>query len=417
MKLNYTHTLYASYNGYITQAVINIFPPLIFIVFQKYFGISLTQIGLLSSFNFAVQMIIDFLAIKFIDKIGLQTSYSFCSYIFCFRFIFTWCTPFYINPYLAILICFFINALGGGLIEVLISPIVEALPEKQKTKAMNILHSFYCWGSMAVVIFSTLYFNIFGIENWRYMSMIWALIPLVNIFLFANVPINILKTHKDNMHDNNTVSIRKLLSVKIVLIFAVLMICAGASEQSIAQWVSLFAELGLNVNKSIGDIFGACMFAFCMGIVRLIYAMNSEKINIEKALMISSLFCVFGYIVTAFSPYAFLSLIGCGITGLSVAIMWPSVFSLASKSYSKGGTAMFAMLALAGDVGCSLGPAIVGFVSNNESIINKFSFIMINNNSVQLSIKTGIFFAVFFPIIMFITLFLFKKIENYNINI
>ena len=409
MKLNYTHTLYASYNGYVTQAIINIFPPLIFIMFQKDFNISLTQIGLLSSFNFAVQMIIDFLAIKFIDKIGYRIPIVAAHIFASLGLLLLGILPFYIEPYLGILICFFINAISGGLIEVLVSPIVEALPEKQKTKAMNILHSFYCWGSMAVVIFSTLYFNVFGIENWRYMSMIWALVPFVNIFLFANVPINILKTHKDNMNEDNTVSIRKLLSVKIVLVFIILMICAGASEQSIAQWVSLFAEIGLNVDKTFGDLFGACMFAFCMGTVRLIYGMKSESINIEKALIISSLFCILGYFTTVFSPYAFISLIGTAISGLSVAIMWPSVFSLASKNYPKGGTAMFALLALAGDIGCSVGPGIVGIVSNSKNIVNRFYFILINNNSVQAPLKIGILFAVFFPIFMLIVLLLFKN--------
>ena len=409
MKLNYTHTLYASYIGYITQAIINIFPPLVFIMFQKDFNISLTQIGLLSSFNFGIQMLIDFLAIKFIDKIGYRIPIVSAHIFAALGLFLLGILPFYIEPYLGILICFFINAISGGLIEVLVSPIVEALPDKQKTKAMNILHSFYCWGSMLVVIVSTLYFNIFGIENWKYMSMIWAIIPFCNIFLFANVPLNVLKTHEDNMKSDNTVSIRKLLSVKIVLLFVILMICAGASEQSIAQWVSLFAEVGLNVNKTVGDIFGACMFAFCMGIVRLIYGMKSESINIEKALIISSLFCVFGYIVTVFSPYPFLSLIGCGISGLSVAIMWPSVFSLASKTYNKGGTAMFAMLALAGDIGCSIGPGIVGIVSNNKNISDKFSAIIVNSDSIQIGLKIGILFAIIFPVLMFLVLFLFKN--------
>ncbi|MEI0747318.1 MFS transporter [Brachyspira pulli] len=409
MKLNYTHTLYASYIGYITQAIINIFPPLVFIMFQKDFNISLTQIGLLSSFNFGIQMLIDFLAIKFIDKIGYRIPIVSAHIFAALGLFLLGILPFYIEPYLGILICFFINAISGGLIEVLVSPIVEALPDKQKTKAMNIVHSFYCWGSMLVVIVSTLYFNIFGIENWKYMSMIWAIIPFCNIFLFANVPLNVLKTHEDNMKSDNTVSIRKLLSVKIVLVFVILMICAGASEQSIAQWVSLFAEVGLNVNKTVGDIFGACMFVFCMGIVRLIYGMKSESINIEKALIISSLFCVFGYIVTVFSPYPFLSLIGCGISGLSVAIIWPSVFSLASKTYNKGGTAMFAMLALAGDIGCSIGPGIVGIVSNNKNISDKFSAIIVNSDSIQIGLKIGILFAIIFPVIMFVVLVLFKN--------
>ncbi|WP_020003775.1 MFS transporter [Brachyspira innocens] len=402
LKDNHKLTLYSCYIGYITQAIINIFPPLVFIMFQKNFNISLTQIGILSSFNFAVQMIVDFLSIKFIDKIGYRVPIVAAHIFSALGLFLLGVLPFYIEPYLAMLICFFINAISGGLIEVLVSPIVEALPEKQKTKAMNILHSFYSWGSMIVVILSTLYFNIFRIDNWRYMSMLWALVPFINIFLFANVPLNVLKTHEDNMNANNVVSIRKLLSVKIVLVFSVLMICAGASEQSIAQWVSLFAEAGLNVDKTIGDIFGACMFAFCMGIVRLIYGMNSEKIDIKKALLISSFLCIIGYLITVFSPYAFLSLIGCAVSGLSVAMMWPSVFSLSSKIYSKGGTAMFALLALAGDAGCSLGPFIVGIVSND--IYNNF-----NNAIVESSLKVGILFAVFFPILMFIVLLFFKN--------
>ena len=411
MKLNYTHTLYASYTGYVTQAIINIFPPLIFIIFQRDFNISLTHIGLLASFNFAVQMLIDFLAIKFIDKIGYRIPIVAAHVCSALGLILLGILPFYMEPYTAILICFFINAIGGGLIEVLVSPIVEALPDKQKTKAMNILHSFYCWGSMAVIIFSTLYFNIFGIENWKYISMLWAIVPFINIFLFANVPLNLLKTHEDNMNNDNTVSIRKLLSAKIVLVFVVLMICAGASEQSISQWVSLFAEIGLNVDKSVGDIFGACMFAFCMGIVRLVYGMKSESINIEKALIISSLFCIVGYFITVFSPYAFLSLIGCGISGLSVAIMWPSVFSLAARNYSKGGTAMFALLALAGDIGCSIGPGMVGIISNSKYISNIF----INDNAAYSTLKIGILFAVIFPIIMFIVLLFFKNRKNSTI--
>mgnify|MGYP000216554393 CR=1 FL=1 len=232
---------------------------------------------------------------------------------------------------------------------------------------MNILHSFYCWGWMFIVILSTIYFKIFGIENWRYLSIFWAIFPIICSILFLKVPINTLKSEGN---ENNSISIRKLLSVRIVLAFVLLMICSGASEHAVAQWVSFFAEVGLNVNKTVGDLFGACMFAFCMGIVRLIYGMKSENIDINKALTVSSIFCMFGYLIIAFSPIAFLSLIGCTIVGLSVGIMWPSVFSLASKTYPKGGTAMFAVLALAGDVGCSIGPGIVGIISNNKTIIN-----------------------------------------------
>ena len=409
IKFNYTHTLYASYLCYINQAMVNIFPTLIFIAFQKQFGISIERIAFLISFNFIIQIIVDFLSAKFVDKIGYRIPIVFANIIIAFGFILLGILPFYINPFTAILICYFLNAIGGGLTEVLVSPIVEALPEKQKVKAMNILHSFYCWGWMFIVILSTIYFKIFGIENWRYLSIFWAIFPIICSILFLKVPINTLKSEGN---ENNSISIRKLLSVRIVLAFVLLMICSGASEHAVAQWVSFFSEVGLNVNKTVGDLFGACMFAFCMGIVRLIYGMKSENIDINKALTVSSIFCMFGYLIIAFSPIAFLSLIGCAIVGLSVGIMWPSVFSLASKTYPKGGTAMFAVLALAGDVGCSIGPGIVGIISNNKTIINKFSYIISNNDIIQIGLKAGIFFAIIFPILIFIILFMLRRSEK-----
>ena len=410
IKFNYTHTLYASYLCYVNQAMVNIFPTLIFIYFQREFGISVEGIAFLISFNFAMQVIIDFLSAKFVDKIGYRIPIVFANICISVGFILLGILPFYINPFIAILICYFLNAMGGGLTEVLVSPIVEALPQKQKVKAMNILHSFYCWGWMFIVILSTAYFKIFGIENWRYLSILWAILPIFCSILFIKVPINTLKS-EDN--ENNSVSIRKLLSVHVVLAFILLMICSGASEHAVVQWVSFFAEVGLNVNKSIGDIFGTCMFAFCMGMARLIYGMKSENIDINKALSITAILCIIGYFIIVFSPFSFLSLIGCAIVGLSVGIMWPSVFSLASKTYPKGGTAMFAILALAGDVGCSIGPGIVGIVSNNKTIINKFSYIITNNDITQIGLKSGIFFAIIFPILMFTILFI-LRINNKN---
>lgn len=409
IKFNYTHTLYSSYLCYVNQALVNIFPTLIFIYFQREFGISVEKIAFLISFNFIIQMLIDFLSAKFVDRIGYRIPIVFANICAGIGFILLGILPFYINPFVAILISYFLNAIGGGMIEVLVSPIVEALPEKQKVKAMNILHSFYCWGLMLVVLFSTAYFRIFGIENWRYLSIFWAILPIICSILFTKVPINTLKFNDEN---NNSVSLRKLLSVRIVLAFIILMICSGASEHAVVQWVSFFAEVGLNVNKTVGDLFGTCMFAFCMGIVRLIYGMKSKNIDINKALTVSSIFCMFGYLIIAFSPIAFLSLIGCAIVGLSVGIMWPSVFSLASKTYPKGRTAMFAVLALAGDVGCSIGPGIVGIISNNKTIINKFSYIISNNDIIQIGLKAGIFFAIIFPILIFIILFMLRRSEK-----
>ncbi len=403
----YTHTLYASYIAYINQAIVNIFPTLIFIVFKNDFNLSISQIAFLSSFNFLMQMIVDFLAIKYIEKIGYRKTIVIAHISSTLGFILLGILPFMINPFNALLLVFFINAISGGLIEVLISPIVEALPEKQKTKVMNILHSFYCWGSMFVIIFSTLFFNIYSINNWKYLSFIWAIIPAINTFIFAKVPINTLSTNNDHTSENNIVSIRKLLSVKIVMIFVVLMICAGASEMAMAQWISFFTETALNIDKSFGDIFGASMFAFCMGIMRVIFAIKSDKINIIHSLMIASLFCIIGYIIASLASNAIISIIGCAIVALSVSIMWPSIFSLSAKLYSKGATSMFALLALSGDIGCSIGTFLVGTVSKSKlSII--FSSIIQNNTE----IKIGILSVIVFPIIMLITLLMAKKYKS-----
>lgn len=381
--MTYRHTKYACYLGYITQAIINNLAPLLFAAFQTQFHISLEQISLLISMNFGIQIIVDFFAAKFVDKIGCRPCVM-AAHLFSVAGLVSLGVLPYALPcaYAGLLTAIILNAVGGGLTEVLISPIIEALPGDEKAAAMSLLHSFYCWGHVGVVILSTIYFTAAGIENWRFLPFLWAAVPLFNTFLFAAVP---LKPLIEDAHE--PMSLKKLLSVKVFWLLILMMICSGASEQAMSQWVSFFAEKGLHVSKTAGDLLGPCAFAACMGISRTFYGLKGSKIKLKRALALNSLLCAAAYITAVFSPWPLLALFGCALCGFSVGIMWPGVYSLSSVNYPLGGTAMFALLALAGDVGCCAGPALVGIVSEGAGTLN-----------------AGLLAAVVFPLVLIISI-------------
>lgn len=398
MTFTYKHTMYASFIGYIVQAIINNFIPLLFLTFQSSYNIPISKITFLVTFNFGFQLLIDFLSAGFIDKIGYRLSVIIAHICAGLGLISLTILPeIFSDPFIGLLISVMIYAIGGGLIEVLISPIVEACPTDNKEAAMILLHSFYCWGHVSVVLISTIFFSVFGILNWKYLAIFWSLIPIFNIFLFIKVPI--LHLIEDG---ENSLTVKELLSNKIFWLMILLMICAGASEQSVSQWASTFAEKTLNGNKALGDLAGPMFFAIMMGISRTIYGKLGEKINLKLLMIFCSLLCFISYIIISLSPWPLLSLIGCGICGFSVGILWPGTFSISSSILKKGGTALFAFLALAGDVGCSLGPTIVGRLSS-----------IFNDN-----IKIGILFSSIFPILLIIGIILSginKKIKFNNI--
>ena len=379
IKDNYNHTIYASYIGYITQAIINNFIPLLFLTFQRSYAISLDKIALLVSLNFGVQLIVDFLAAKFVDRIGYRISIVSAHVLCCVGLLGLSVFPdIFPDAYGGIVAAVMLYAVGGGLIEVLVSPIVEACPTDKKEGAMSLLHSFYCWGHVFVVLMSTLFFTLAGIGNWRILSCLWAIVPLVNCFYFMAVPIQVL------VEDGQGMSIGQLFKNKMFWILFLLMLCAGASEQGMSQWASAFAENGLGVSKTVGDLAGPCAFAIFMGCSRLFYGKFSEKIKLQRFMLLSCGLCVFSYLLAGLAPLPFLNLIGCALCGLSVGIMWPGSFSMAAKALNRGGTAMFALLALAGDLGCSSGPAVVGFVSE----------------ALGGNLKLGVLAAVGFPIVL-----------------
>ena len=356
--LNYNHTVYASFIGFIVQAIINNFTPLLFLTFSSQFDLPLTQITLLITINFAVQFIVDLFAAFYVDKIGYQKAVLLAHGFSFIGLVLLAILPHQLNqPFIGLIISVVIFAIGGGLLEVILSPIVEASPTKHKESAMSLLHSFYCWGAVGTILISTIFFLIFGIESWKWLAVLWALIPIVNIYNFATCPIEYL------VDEENGMKVTELFRKPLFWIAICLMICSGASELAMAQWASAYAEAALGLSKTIGDLAGPCMFAVAMGISRVIFGKYGERIDLMKFMASSGILCVICYFLTALSSNPILGLIGCIVCGFSVGIMWPGTISISSKEFPMGGTAMFALLAMAGDLGGSIGPGIVGRVT------------------------------------------------------
>lgn len=357
---NYQKTMYACFIGYIVQAVVNNFVPLLFVVFQDSYHIPLSQITALITINFLIQLGVDLLSAGVVDKLGYRTCVLLAHGCAAAGLVLLAFLPDLLpNPFAGILIAVGIYAVGGGLIEVLISPILEACPTKNKEKAMSLLHSFYCWGHVGVVLISTVFFRLAGVGNWRILTVLWALIPVGNLVLFAGAPIYSL--HEEG---ETGLTLRELFTKKIFWILMLMMLCAGASEQAVSQWASIFAEKGLGVSKTVGDLAGPMAFAALMGTSRLIYGKYGDRLNLNRFMTLSCFLCIAAYGCISLIPNAAVGLAGCAVCGFSVGILWPGTFSKASAAVKGGGTAMFALLALAGDLGCSGGPMLAGAVSS-----------------------------------------------------
>ena len=388
MKFNYKHTIYASYLGYITQAIINNLAPLLFIIFRDSYGIPISRITFLITINFAIQLSVDLLSSKFVDKIGYRKCIV-AAHIFAVAGLLSMAfLPGLIgNVFFGLLISAVLYAIGGGLTEVLISPIVEACPTENKAGAMSLLHSFYCWGTVLVIAVSTLYLHFAGKSAWRMLAVLWSVIPIFNTFFFAKVPINKLTDDGEGMTG------KVLIKSKMFWLFVILMISAGASEQAMSQWASAFAEAGLGVSKFIGDLAGPCAFSVLMGISRIIVAGLSDKVKLSFIMTGSGILCIISYLIAVFSPNNYFSLFGCALCGFSVGAMWPCSFSIASSYFPKGGTSLFALLALAGDLGCMSGPTLTGEIAG----------------AMGDNLKTGLLFAIIFPVILIICILFYEK--------
>ena len=391
VQSNYKKTLLACYLGCITQAIAANFAPLLFLTFKSTYGISLEKIALIPFVFYLTQLLIDFAATKFADKIGYRTCVIASQVLSAFGLALMVILPdIFPVPFMGILISVVFYAMGSGLIEVLVSPIVEACPFENKDGMMSLLHSFYCWGAVGVISGSTIFFAVFGVENWKILTLIWALVPLVNTFNFITCPIERL------LENGESLSIRKLLSLPLFWLMILLMICSGASEATMAQWASAFTESALGVSKTIGDLAGPCLFAVFMGISRMLYGKMSEKLDLTKTMLLCGMMCAVCYLLASLSPLPFLGLAGCALCGMAVGILWPGTISLSSQKCPKGGTAMFAFLALAGDLGATVSPAMVGSISE-----------MAGGN-----LKIGLLIATIFPILSVVGLFVLNRVIN-----
>lgn len=391
MKLTYRATIRTSFISYIVQSIVNNFAPLLFLTFHRTYGIPLSQITALISINFIIQLIIDAGAAVFLDRIGYRISVV-AAHIFSAAglILMTFLPDILPNPFVGLLLAVFLYATGGGLIEVIVSPVVEACPNDHKEQTMSILHSFYCWGSVGVISISTAFFSLFGIGRWRIMALLWSLLPIINAILFSQVPLADLIDEGEQ-----AMPIRMLLKRKSFVLLAMIVLCAGASEHAVAQWASTFAEKSLGIEKSIGDLLCPAIFAVFMGIGRSLYGKYGSRIELTKAMTVSGSLCILSYLMIAAAPFRMLSVFGMALCGLSVSILWPGTYSLSSRSLSNGGSAMFALLALAGDLGCSAGPAVVGIVSEHFND----------------ELRSGELCAMMFPIMMLICMMIYIRLE------
>lgn len=396
----YRHTLIACYLGYITQAITVNLAPLFFVIFQKQYGISYTQIANLVLITFVIQIVVDASMVKLSPIVGYRRSAVLAHVFSVVGLCLLSVLPRIMPAYTGILISVLFYSIGGGLTEVVISPIVDALPGEAKASAMSLLHSFYSWGQMFVVILSTVLLIIIGENSWYYIPCVWALLPFVNIFLFCKVPI----IEPEEEYKAN--GVKKFIRSPIFIVAVLMMVCGGASELAMSQWASLFAEKGLGVPKVVGDLLGPCMFALCMGIGRTIYGIWGEKINIEKALMGCAMLTIVCYVVVAFVPNAVIALMGCACTGLGVSLMWPGMLSYTSQKYEyKAGPVLFSLLALGGDVGCSLGPWLTGKVSDGYIAVYAQ-----NGAAESEAIRCGLLAAALFPLLMLLLTFIMRKL-------
>lgn len=390
-KISYTPTKIASYVGFFVQAIVNNFLPILFIALQDVYKIGYEKLGRLIMFNFITQLVTDMLTPKIVGIFGYRKTAFMCQGFAALGLAMLSFMPRVLpDPYVGIVISVMVYAFASGLMEVILSPMVEMLPTKNKSGNMSILHSFYCWGQAVTALVTTFLVSFFGYLNWMYIPLIWAIVPFINMFSFLRVPI--IEPEPERKSD----SLKKLLSSPLFRCFMVMMLCAGASEIAMAEWASMFAQQALGVSKVVGDLAGPCAFAIFMGTGRILYARFAERLSFRKTLITLSTLCAICYLTAAFSEIPLLALISCAVCGFTVSVMWPGTYSAGAKAFPRGDAVMFSVFAMCGDLGCCLGPWILGFIADVSSL------------------HTGFAVTAVFPVIMLINAIFFFKEEKTN---
>lgn len=404
-RYTFQHTLHACYTGYISQAIVNNLAPLLFVIFQQQYGLTFEEVGRLILLNFGTQIIVDVISVKLVDKIGYRAA-TVAAHVFAAAGLIglSLFPEIFPSAYSGLSAAVMIYAAGGGMIEVIISPIVDSLPGDEKASAMSLLHSFYCWGQMAVVLISTLFLWIAGEGLWKLLPVAWCIVPAFNTFRFARVPL------MPPVPEEKLMPVRELLKSKLFLTALLLMLCAGASELAMSQWSSLFAETGLHVPKVMGDLLGPCLFAALMGLGRLLFGLKGQNLNLPNVLLLSGILCMACYFVTVFSPSPILSLLACAVCGLSVSLMWPGTLSMTAARFPAGGTAMFGVMAICGDMGASAGPWLTGVISDFAQSAPAIQTLSESTGEslTQLGLKSGLLVGILFPVLLAVGVILFK---------
>lgn len=396
-KATYGDTLRACFLAYGSEAIVNNLLPLFFVIFQHEFAITYSMIAQLILSNFATQFFVDILAAKYADRVGHRLSMIISHICLASGLILLAVLPNVLpNAYIGMIIAVMTYSVGSAISEVLVSPIVELLPSDAKTARMSLLHSAYSWGQVITILASSIAINLIGAQYWYILPLVWALVPIYNIFNFARVPL------VPPISESKKLSTRGLFGSRLFLVALLLMVCAGASEMVMSQWTSLFAEVGLGVSKVVGDLLGPCLFALFMGIGRTLFGTFGERLNLSNSLALCTALCLICMVTVVLAPVPMVSLIACALTGIGVSIMWPGMFSLSAQLYPRGGTMMFAALALAGDVGCATGPWVMGRVSD---LARQWGGVLalgerLGLGSEQAALRFGLLVAIVFPLLM-----------------
>lgn len=410
-RLTYNHTLSGCMTGFVVQAINNNLTPLLFVVFQDEFGLDLSLLSSVILINFLTQLCVDAFAGKITDKFGFRVAVTLAMAVSALGLVLLGLLPLvWSNTFAALTISTVIFAIGGGLIEVVVSPLTELLPLGEKKSTMALLHSFYCWGQAVIVLLSTLFIKIFDSSLWYVLPFAWAIVPVANMIWFLLVPV------ADTIPEEKRTPLKALIKDKRFLLALIVMTCAGACELTVSQWSSLFAEKGLGVSKFLGDLLGPCLFAVLMGTGRLVFGLFGAKFNLLRVLKILASCCIACYLAMVFVPDPIISLLACGFTGLTVSMLWPGTISNTSARFPLGGTSMFGLCALFGDLGCAMGPGIAGLIADAVVDSEKLSLMAsdFGLTAEQLGLRGGILVGTIFPVLLLICLFAIGNMDKHR---